>query len=128
MPTSSRQPCPCMVGERIPRSTSWDKEFENLSRAGSWGLFDTFENLCSSLRIQPPASPNQIQGRDNQERENRGGDHPADHGGGDALHDIGAGSVAPHDGQEPEDHGRGRHDDRTDPPARAFDNGFAKIG
>jgi hypothetical protein len=60
--------------------------------------------------FETPAAPDEIQRRDDQQREHGGGHHPADHGGRDAFHDIGAGSVGPHDGQQAQDDGRRGHD------------------
>ena len=42
---------------------------------------------------QPPALPDHVNGGVDQQLEERGGHHAADHGGGDALHQVGAGSV-----------------------------------
>src|SRR3990172_9231499 len=48
--------------------------------------------------------PDGVDGRIDNQLHEEGGEDAADHGGGDALHHVGAGAHRPHDGQQSEEH------------------------
>src|SRR3990172_1814207 len=71
--------------------------------------------------------PDGVDGRiDNQLHDERGED-AADHGGGDALHYVGAGAHRPHDGQQGEEYAGHRHQLRPQPLDGAVDDGFPQV-
>ena len=60
--------------------------------------------------LETPASPDEIDGGDDQQCEHGCRDHSADHRRRDALHHIGTRSLRPHDGEQIHDDGRGGHE------------------
>ena len=71
----------------------------NSPRLNHWTAWPPEATRCS-LRFSRSAHQ-QIDCRNHEHREQRRSDHAADHGRGDALHDLGARPCAPHDGKHP---------------------------
>src|SRR5438132_6731365 len=94
-----------------------------------WTSTRRLVHASEASRRSNPTLPadQQVRRRDDEHRQEGSGDHPADHGRGDAAHDLGAGAAAPHDRQKPgDDHGHG-HGNRADPERRALDNPFDEL-
>src|ERR1700732_45127 len=72
-------------------------------------------------------SPNFVDGRVNKQFENEGSEDAADHGCGNAFHDVGTGSCGPHDGEQSDAGGGKGHELRTQALGSALNNRFTEV-
>src|SRR5438876_12090383 len=87
-------------------------------------VFELNRSGWVSRELEMSLAPEDINYRVKEQFQNTGGDDAADHGSGDAFHDIGSALVGwrPHDGEETEKNGADGHDLGADALNSAFDH------
>ena len=107
----------CPVGLEGGRGGWWGVEGVGVVEGGVEGAAGEFAF----------AQPEEDDGGDDEDVD-KAGDHAADDGSGERLHDFGALAAAPHDGHERGDDGADGHDLGTQAQAGAILDGLDKVG